>query len=113
MQLIIYKKPNGGIAIVVPSPEALELHGVEAIALKDVPGPLTIWDVPTGAFAIDPETGENREVLGPRVHKHAFKIVDASTVPSDRTFRNAWEINLATLTDGYGAESNEFPKEAA
>jgi hypothetical protein len=46
---------------------------VEAIAAKDVP---------TGA---------------------KYKIVDVADVPSDRTFRNAWEVNEADLTDGVGA----------
>ena len=33
----------------------------------------------------------------------AYKIVDDSVVPSDRTFRNAWTVDEATLTDGVGA----------
>jgi hypothetical protein len=40
-----------------------------------------------------------------------YKIVDVSDIPSDRTFRNAWTVNEADLTDGVGAESNEFPVE--
>ena len=32
----------------------------------------------------------------------AYKIVDDSVVPSDRTFRNAWAVDAATLTDGVG-----------
>ena len=31
-----------------------------------------------------------------------YKIVDASSVSSDRTFRNAWEVDEAQLTDGVG-----------
>ena len=31
-----------------------------------------------------------------------YKIVDVSEVPSDRSFRNAWEIDEALLTDGVG-----------
>lgn len=31
-----------------------------------------------------------------------YKIVDASDIPSDRTFRDAWEVNEADLTDGVG-----------
>jgi len=31
-----------------------------------------------------------------------YKIVDGSEVPSDRTFRNAWEVDVNTLTDGVG-----------
>lgn len=32
-----------------------------------------------------------------------YKIVDASEIPSDRTFRDAWEVNEVELTDGVGA----------
>jgi hypothetical protein len=60
-QVIIYKQDDGGVAVVVPTPEALEQIGIQAIASKDVP------------------TGK------------PFKIVDASEIPSDRTFRDAWE----------------------
>ena len=80
-QRIIYQNDEGGIAIIVPSPEAVEQYGIEAIALKDVPA------------------------------GKPFKIVDTADVPSDRTFRAAWEVDQAVLTDGVGAESNEFPQE--
>jgi len=33
-----------------------------------------------------------------------YKIVDASEFPSDRTWRNAWTIDEAELTDGVGAD---------
>ena len=42
-------------------------------------------------------------------HGKPYKIVDVSDIPEDRTFRNAWEVDSAILTDGVGAESNEFP----
>ncbi len=32
-----------------------------------------------------------------------YKIVDDSTLPADRTFREAWGVNPADLTDGTGA----------
>ena len=32
----------------------------------------------------------------------AYKIVENSYVPSDRTFRNAWAIEASELTDGVG-----------
>ena len=32
----------------------------------------------------------------------AYKIVEDSYVPSDRTFRNAWAIEASELTDGVG-----------
>ena len=31
-----------------------------------------------------------------------YKIVDVAEISSDRTFRNAWEIDEAELTDGVG-----------
>lgn len=78
---IIYQTDEGGVAVIVPSPEAVEQYGIEAIALKDVPA------------------------------GKPFKIIDTVDVPTDRTFRAAWEVDPATLTDGVGAESNEFPAE--
>ena len=32
----------------------------------------------------------------------AYKIVEDSYVPSDRTWRNAWTIDSSELTDGVG-----------
>ena len=32
-----------------------------------------------------------------------YKIVEDSVIPSDRSFRNAWEVDEAELTDGVGA----------
>lgn len=40
-----------------------------------------------------------------------YKIVDTSSIQAtlnDRTFRDAWEVNKAELTDGVGNESNQF-----
>jgi len=77
-QRIIYQTNEGGVAIIIPTPEALEQYGIEAIALKDVPA------------------------------GKPFKIVDASNIPEDRTFRAAWSVDEADLTDGVGAEHNTF-----
>ena len=35
---------------------------------------------------------------------YKYKIVDVSEISSDRTFRDAWTIDEAELTDGTGAE---------
>jgi hypothetical protein len=32
-----------------------------------------------------------------------YKIVEDSDIPSDRSFRNAWEVDETELTDGVGA----------
>jgi len=61
MQRIIYKTADGGVAVLIPTAEWLESHTIEELAEKDVPA---------GA---------------------EFQIVDASDIPSDRTFRDAWE----------------------
>ena len=77
MKRIIYLNEDGGVCIISPTVEALERYSVEAIALKDVPPGL------------------------------AFKIIDVADIPTDRTFRNAWEADISE-PDGFGAESNEF-----
>jgi hypothetical protein len=78
MNRIIYKTDEGGIAIIIPTPEALEQHGIQAIAIKDVPA------------------------------GKPFKIVDAADIPADRSERDAWTVDEADLTDGIGGESNGF-----
>jgi len=77
-QVIIYKQDNGVAAVIHPSAEALDAHGIMAIAIKDVPA------------------GKK------------FKIVDAADVPTNRSEREAWTVDEADLTDGIGGASNEF-----
>lgn len=79
-QKIIFQSNEGGVCIITPSLEAIEQYGIEAIALKDVP------------------SGK------------PFKIVNSNDIPSNRTFRSAWEVDIAILTDGIGSDSNEFPE---
>ena len=57
---IIYETEEGGVAVLIPTPEYLQDHTIEELAAKDVP--------------------EGAE----------FEIVEDSDVPSDRTFREAW-----------------------
>jgi hypothetical protein len=78
MNRIIYLQDNGVVAVIIPTPEALEQYGIQAIAIKDVPA------------------------------GKPFKIVDAADIPSDRSDRDAWTVDEADLTDGIGGESNEF-----
>ena len=70
---IIYKNESGGVSILHPTEEALSFMTIDEIAKKDVPTGLS------------------------------YKIVDDSEVPTDRTFRDAWTVDEATLTDGVGA----------
>ena len=62
-QRIIYPTDDGGVAIIVPAPEWLAKEGNTMEALAQI-------RVPEGT---------------------PFKIVDVADIPSDRTFRNAWE----------------------
>jgi hypothetical protein len=78
MNRIIYNQDNGVVAIIIPTQEALEQHGIQAIAIKDVPA------------------------------GKPFKILDAADIPSDRSARDAWVVSDADLTDGIGGSSNEF-----
>ena len=82
-QRIIFQNDEGGVSVIVPSPNCLQEHTIEEIAAKDVPA------------------------------GKPYKIVSVDDIPSDRTFRNAWTVNEADLTDGVGSESNEFPQEQA
>jgi hypothetical protein len=58
-QRIIYPTDEGGVAVVIPSPNCGLT--IEEIAAKDVPA------------------------------GKPYKIVDVADIPSDRTFRDAWE----------------------
>jgi hypothetical protein len=60
---IIYPTDEGGVAVIVPAPEWLAEEGntIEKLAEKDVPA------------------------------GKPFKIVNTEDMPSDRTFRAAWE----------------------
>lgn len=75
---IIFRNKDNSVGVITPSQEAIDLYGIEAIAKKDVPGGLE------------------------------YKIVSVEDVPSDRTFRDAWEWDSIVQPDGVGSESNVF-----
>ena len=58
-QRIIYQNDEGGVSVIVPSPNCG--LSIEQIAAKDVPA------------------------------GKPYQIVDVADIPSDRTWRNAWE----------------------
>lgn len=70
---VIYKNESGGVSILHPTDEALSFMTIDEIAKKDVPTGLP------------------------------YKILDDSEIPTDRTFRDAWTVDEAILTDGVGA----------
>jgi hypothetical protein len=72
-QRIIYPADDGGVAVIVPAPECGLT--IEEIAAKDVP-PVVVFGPEGSVVSSSPRP---------------FKIVDVADIPSDRTFRNAWE----------------------
>jgi hypothetical protein len=84
-QVIIYNQENGIPAVVMPTQEALDAHGIMAIAIKDVPA------------------GKKFKILD------AAEFAELENIPQE-----AWIVDEADLTDGVGGVSNEFeePKDA-
>lgn len=80
---IIYKDADDNLVVLIPTPDCLATKTVEQIAAKDVPSGL------------------------------AYKIVEDTDVPADRTFRNAWTIADSELTDGTGSEHDMFDDDPA
>ena len=76
---IIFENQDKSVGILMPTQECIDLFGIEAIAKKDVPEGLPFW------------------------------IVDTETIPTDRTFRGAWEIDESMgEPHGYGHQYNTF-----
>ena len=76
---IIFKNQDNSIGIITPTDEALSFATVIQVAEKDVP------------------------------HNLPYCIVEDSIIPTDRTFRSAWEIDESIgKPNGFGGESNEF-----
>ena len=72
--------PNDDGGIAVVIPAPSTKYTVEQLALKDVPA------------------------------GKPYKIIENTDIPTDRTFRNAWEYDFGTLdnVDGFGLGSEEF-----
>ena len=71
---IIYKNQDGGVAVFTPTQEALSMLTLDEIAKRAVPNGVPYW------------------------------IVYPSAIPTDRTFRDAWELDESQLGEpnGYG-----------
>ena len=76
---IIFKNNNNTIGVIIPSEGAMKTYTIEQVAQKDVPEGLPFW------------------------------IVGDSEIPTDRTFRDAWELDdTMREPDGYGSPFNTF-----
>ena len=68
-----------------------------------------IYKTPEGTVSVIILTSEWTEGLEELAQKDVptglkYKIVEDSVIPTDRSFRNAWEVDEAELTDGVGAD---------
>jgi len=70
---ILYPTDDGGVAVIIPAAECGLT--IEEIAAKDVP-PIVVYGPEQTVVSSSPRP---------------YKIVNIADVPSDRTFRNAWE----------------------
>ena len=106
MKTIIFKNKDNSVGTRVPTNEALSFATIEQIAEKDVPSP---YKYPS-KWGVDDE-GEDM-VLEYETYHTPYWIVDASSIPTDRTFRSAWEIDESLGSpNGFGGDSNEFDAE--
>ncbi len=108
---VIFQSDDGGVSVVVPNPAARAdiLVSEEVIETVLIPED---GDVPEHEVRIvvepavyRPETDEefilriaNKDVPTGK----PYKIVDVSDIPSDRSMRMAWTVDVAVLTDGVG-----------
>ena len=70
---IIYKNESGGVSVVHPTEEALQVMTMEQIADLSVPEGIR------------------------------YAIVEDDILSTDRTYRDAWTVDEDLLTDGVGA----------
>jgi hypothetical protein len=69
---------------------------MKRIVYKDGDGVAVICPSPKWSGTID-ELAKKDVPTGKK-----YKIVDTSSISSDRTFRGAWEVDESLLTDGVG-----------
>ena len=67
----------------------------QRILYKNTEGGIAVI-VPTGELSVE-ETAKKDVPTG-----LPYKIVDVTEIPESREFRDAWDIDEAELTDGYG-----------
>jgi len=91
MKRIVYKNPDNSVSILIPAKDCIDRLVAQTgdsrtalllIADKDVPAGLPYW------------------------------VVDTDTIPTDRTFREAWELPAdMPEPDGHGGDEFVFPEE--
>jgi len=84
---IIWKTDKGGVAVFVPAPKLT--MPLDEVAKQVVPPIIT--REPTGEMSTD-DDGNEYELTKTVTTDRPYQIVDVTEIPSDRTFRDAWEL---------------------
>jgi hypothetical protein len=69
---IIYKNQSGSVSVFTPTQEALDMLTPDEIAQRVVPDSIAYW------------------------------VIDPSVIPTDRNFRDAWELDESQLGEPSG-----------
>jgi hypothetical protein len=106
MKRIIYPTDEGGVAVIIPAPEARQ-----QVKVSDAVTEVVTHDAVFNEDGIETSAAyEETVVVTPAVYRDQtddefaewiaakdvptgkpFKIIETADVPTDRTFRNAWE----------------------
>jgi hypothetical protein len=107
-QRIIYASDDGGVAVIIPALGC----GIPLfeIGRKDVP-PIVTYEG-TGEFITDEQTEEQREIMQKVETPRPFRIIPASAIPTDRTYREAWTADFSA-PDGHGIGADAWFAEQA
>lgn len=94
---IIFKNKDNSVGVLIPTQECINMI---------IDAKTTDWDNPftfRQALLIIAEKDVPKDL--------PYKIVSVDAIPTDRTYRNAWEWDNSIEPDGFGGESNEFDDE--
>lgn len=97
MNRIIYKNTDNSVGVLIPTQEAINMI---------IDAKTTDWDNP---FSLNEALLIIAEKDVP--FQLPYKIVSTTDIPTDRTYRDAWEWDNTIEPDGFGGESNEFDAE--
>ena len=107
---IIFKNKDNSIGIITPSDDVI--YRLNGLIYIDTLGREQYKEVSNEEWIKATEYAVPLLAEKDVPHDLPYWIVESSTIPTDRTFRSAWEIDESFgEPDGFGGESNEFDAE--
>ena len=91
---IIYPTDDGGVSIIIPAPDSRErrLINPPVFETREVDGETSQMLVKDAVYEYETDEEFIARIAAKDVPKgKQYKIIDVDEVPTDRTFRNAWE----------------------